>query len=209
MPISSGSSGWTEPSSFILQIKRSTGGIRSDGPATPSRDEELPVGVFVDWAASTPLTGGDIHSITGLGGLGLGLGSPAKHDDDGLARRFDAWSDGQVWVVVPLTIREPVPASSRNRWSLAGAEHRHPLLITELRTDAPTPIRGFEEIEALGSLNCVSLLIGRSLVVVSVVKVLTESDTVFGTSSITWRGRRSLPPHPLSPRPGTSGHKYH
>ena len=53
---------------------------RGDSPAETFRDEELPVGVFVDWAASTPLTGGDIHSITSIGGLGLV--SPTEHDDD-------------------------------------------------------------------------------------------------------------------------------
>ena len=39
---------------------------------------------------------------------------------------------------------------------------------------------GFEEIEALGSLSCVSLVIGRGLVVVSVVKVLAQTETERG-----------------------------
>ena len=66
---------------------------RGDSPAVTFRDEEWPVGVFVDWAASTPLCrAGDIHSITVIGGLG----SPAEHEDDGLARRFDAWSYSQT-----------------------------------------------------------------------------------------------------------------
>ena len=125
-----GSSGWTETSSVTQQLKSSTAArARGDAPAKTFRDEEWPVGVFVDWTASTPLTGGNIHSVTGIGGLG----SPAEHDDDGLARRFGPWSDGQVRVVVPLTVRAPVPTRSRNRWSLASAEHQYPvIIITEL-----------------------------------------------------------------------------
>ena len=148
---------------------------RGDSPAETFRDEEWPVGVFVDRAASTPLSSaGDIHSITGISGLAF----PAEHDDDGLARRFDktVWSYSQAQVVVPLTIRDPVPVSSRDRVSLASTLHQH-LLMTELPTDPPTTIGGFEEIEALGSLDCVSLVIGRSLVEVSVVKVPTQTET--------------------------------
>ena len=130
------------------------------------------MGVFVDWTASTPLTGGDIHSITFLH---RDLQFTADQDNDGLARRL-AWSYGQARVVVPLTIREPVPVSSRDRVSLASAVHQH-LFTSELRTDAPATIAGFEEIEALGSLDCVSLVIGRGLVVVSVVKVLAKTET--------------------------------
>lgn len=168
-----GSSGWTEPSSFVLQINLSTGGTRGDIPAMTFSNEELPLSVLVDWAASTPLTGGNIHSTTVSGGLD----SLAGHNDDGLARRFDAWSDEKVRdMAVPFAIRDPVPASSGYMWGLACAVHR-PSLTTELRTDAPTPIGGFEEVEALGSLDCVSLVIGRGLVVVSVVKVLAQTET--------------------------------
>ena len=69
-----------------------------------------------------------------LTGAGLPVRDlPTEHDDDGLARRFGSWRDGQVRVVVPLTVRAPVPTRSRNRWSLASAEHQYPvIIITEL-----------------------------------------------------------------------------
>ena len=80
------------------------------------------MGVFVDWAASTPLAGGDILPITFLAGVQY----PREHDDDGLTRRFDAWTDGQGRIVVPLPIRDPEPVGSWNSWSLAGAVHQAP-----------------------------------------------------------------------------------
>ena len=86
---------------------------------------------------------------------------------------MEAWSDGQGQDVEPLSIWDREPLGSWNCWSLAlaGAVHQHPQ-ITKLGTDVPAPIGGFEEVEALGSLDCVSLVVGQNLVVVSVVDIL-------------------------------------
>ena len=103
---------WTESSDCVLQVNSSSPGVGVDGPAVEFGEIERHVGVFVDRTAMTPLTGGDIHSHTVIVHANIGVDLPPEYDDDGLARRTDAWSDPHPGVVNPLSIRDSVPVRS-------------------------------------------------------------------------------------------------
>ena len=66
--------------------------------------------VFVDWAASAPLTGLDIHSDTVIVDPNIGVDLPPENDDDGLAGRNDArgYRDPRVVHPLALSAAEPV-----------------------------------------------------------------------------------------------------